>query len=100
MFSFTLPEVDDNLLRFVDIGGEIIVAAPVHQILYLIPVLCLVIVSDPTNYGGVISKLENQVGRKLASHRCIRSIVGAENTALWGTGVEDDCKGDVAVYPY
>ena len=36
MFSFTLPEVDDNLRRFVDIEGEIIVAAPVHQILYLI----------------------------------------------------------------
>ena len=45
MFSFTLPEVDDNLLRFVDIEGEIIVATPVHQILYLIPVLCLVIES-------------------------------------------------------
>ena len=44
MFSFTLPEVDDNLLHFVDIEGEIIVAALVHQILYLIPVLCLVIV--------------------------------------------------------
>ena len=44
MFSFTLPEVDDNLLRFVDIEGDIIVAAPVHQILYLIPVLCLIIV--------------------------------------------------------
>ena len=44
MFSFTLPEVDDNLLCFVDIEGEIIVAAPVHQIPYLIPVLCLVIV--------------------------------------------------------
>ena len=35
MFSTTLPEVDDNLLHFVDIEGEIIVAAPVHQILYL-----------------------------------------------------------------
>ena len=44
MFSFTLPEVDDNLLHFVDIEGEIIVAPPVHQILYLIPVLCLIIV--------------------------------------------------------
>ena len=39
-----LPEVDDNLLHVVDFEGEIIVAAPVHQILYLIPVLCLVIV--------------------------------------------------------
>ena len=42
--SFMFPEVDDNLLRFVDIEGEIIAAAPVHQILYLFPVLCLVIV--------------------------------------------------------
>ena len=44
MFSFRFPEVDDNLLRFVDIEGEIIVAASVHQILYVIPLLCLVIV--------------------------------------------------------
>ena len=42
MFSFTLPEVNGNLLG--DIEGEIIVAAAVHQILYLIPILCLVIV--------------------------------------------------------
>ena len=42
MFSFMLPEVDDNLLCFVDIEGEIIVA-PVHQIRYLIPVLCLIL---------------------------------------------------------
>ena len=44
MFSFTLPEVDDNLLRFIDIEGEIVVATAVHQILYLIPVVCLIIV--------------------------------------------------------
>ena len=44
MFSTTLPEVDDNLLCFVDIEGEIIVVAPVHQVLNLFPVLCLVIV--------------------------------------------------------
>ena len=44
MFSFTFPEVDDNLLHFADFEGEIIVATPVHQILYLIPLLCLVIV--------------------------------------------------------
>ena len=44
MFSPMLPEVDDNLLCFVDIEGEIFVVTPVHQILYLIPVLCLIIV--------------------------------------------------------
>jgi len=42
MFSFTLSEVDDNLLRFVDIEGEIMFAAIVHQIISLIPELCLV----------------------------------------------------------
>ena len=35
MFSFMLREVDDNLLRFVDIEGEIIVVAPAHQILFV-----------------------------------------------------------------
>ena len=44
MFSSTFPEVNDNLLRFVDIEGGIIVAAPVHQILNPIPVLCLIII--------------------------------------------------------
>ena len=44
MSSVMLPEVNDYLLPFVDIEGEIIVASPVHQILYLIPVLCVVIV--------------------------------------------------------
>jgi len=39
----TLPEDNDYLLRFVNIEGEIIVLAPVHQILYLFPVLCLII---------------------------------------------------------
>ena len=43
MSSTTLPEVDDYLLHFVDIEREIIVVTPVHQILYLFPVLCLVI---------------------------------------------------------
>ena len=47
MFSSTLPDVDDNLLLFVDIEGEIIFTAPVHQILYLIPVLCLIIEIRP-----------------------------------------------------
>ena len=37
------PEVNDYLLHFVDIVGEITVITPVHQILYLFPVLCLVI---------------------------------------------------------
>ena len=44
MFSTTLPEVDDNLLHFIDIEGEIIVIRPFHQILYLFLVLRLVIV--------------------------------------------------------
>ena len=64
MFSIMLPEVDDYLLHFVDTKGDIIVVAPVHLILYLIPVLCLVIVCDPTYNGGVVSKLENRVGEE------------------------------------
>jgi len=32
IFSSTLPEVDDNLLLFVDILGEVFVTAPVHQL--------------------------------------------------------------------
>ena len=62
MLSSMLPEVDENLLHFADIEAGIIVAAPIHQILYLIPVLCLVIVWDLAHYGGVVSKFENQIG--------------------------------------
>jgi len=46
MSSITLPEVDDYLLCFADIEGEIIVVAPVHQIPNLSAVLSLVIVCD------------------------------------------------------
>ena len=35
MSSVTFPEVDDNLLHFIDTGGEIIIIAPFHQILCL-----------------------------------------------------------------
>jgi len=59
--STMFPEVD-YLLSFVAIEGEIIVIAPAHQILYLVPVLYLIIVCDLTHYGGVISTLENRVG--------------------------------------
>ena len=41
MFSSTLPEVDDYLLHFTDIGGEIIVVTPIHQILYLFLMLII-----------------------------------------------------------
>jgi len=44
MSSTTLPEVDDYLFRFVDIEEEIIVFAPVHQVLYFYPGLRLTIV--------------------------------------------------------
>jgi len=37
-----------------------------HKFLYLFPVLCLVIVCDPTHYGGVISKLEIELEGNLA----------------------------------
>ena len=70
-----LPEVNDNLLCFVDIEGDIIVAAPVHQILSLIPVLCVVIVRDPTHYGGVVSKLENQIGGEFGHTVSVNSVM-------------------------
>ena len=44
MSSTTFLEVNDYLLRFTDIEGEIIVIASVYQILYLFPVLRLIIV--------------------------------------------------------
>ena len=47
-----LPEVNDYLLHFVDIEGEIIVAALVHQILYLFPVVRLIIASTPSHHNS------------------------------------------------
>ena len=44
MSSTMFPEVDDYLLHFTDIEGEIMVLVPFHQIFYLFPVLRLVII--------------------------------------------------------
>ena len=48
MFSTTLPEVDDNLLHFADIEGEIIVVAPIHQILSFLYSVSLLLKIRPT----------------------------------------------------
>ncbi|KAK6299546.1 hypothetical protein J4Q44_G00295790 [Coregonus suidteri] len=44
VLSLLSPEVHDQLLRFVDVEGEVIFLAPLRQGPHLLPVGCLVIV--------------------------------------------------------
>jgi hypothetical protein len=52
------PEVHDQLCCFVDIGLEVIFLAPYSQGPHLLPVDCLVIVSNQAYYCCVICKLD------------------------------------------
>ena len=48
--SLLSPVVHDQLLRFVDIDGEVIFLAPLHQGTHLLPVSCLVSAGNQAYY--------------------------------------------------
>lgn len=98
MFFFTLPEVDDNLLCFVDIERQIIVATPVHQILHLIPVLSLFEIQPTMVVSSANLKIELE--RNLTAQSWVYKDQETENTVLWGTSVKDYCCRGIVAYPY
>ena len=57
----TPPEVDDDLLGFVDIQGQVFGFAPLHRMLHLLFVGHDTILKDVVHYCQVIRKLHNGV---------------------------------------
>ena len=53
------PEVHDQLHRFVDIEGEVVFLAPLHQGPNFLPVGCLVIFDNQAYYCCVICNLDD-----------------------------------------
>ena len=49
----------DQVLCFVDVEGEVIFLAPLHQGPHLLPVDCLVVVDNQAYHCCVVSKLDD-----------------------------------------
>lgn len=66
------PEVNDDLLGFVDIQGQVVGFTPVHQILDLLSVGQVIIVLNKAHYCHVVHKPHNVVssgpGTAVMSH--------------------------------
>ncbi|KAF0029676.1 hypothetical protein F2P81_018781 [Scophthalmus maximus] len=56
------PEVHDELLRLAGVEEQVIVSTPSGQMLYLLPVGCLVVVADEANHRRIVRKLDDGVG--------------------------------------
>jgi hypothetical protein len=94
------PEVHDQLLRFVDLEGEVIFLAPLRQGPHLLPVSCLVIVGNKAYYCCVVCKLDDLVGgvhgHAVMGEQGVQE--GAEQAPLWGPCVEEQQSGGVVSY--
>ena len=55
------PEVDDDVLGFVDIQGQVVGLAPIHWMFHLLSVGLVVVITDMDHYCCVICKLHNGV---------------------------------------
>ncbi len=62
MLSVHSPEVNENLLRLLQIQREIVVTAPPGQAAHLAPVVCLISVADETHHSRVIRKFNEEIG--------------------------------------
>ena len=59
VLSLLFPEVHNQLLRFVDVEGEVIFLVPLRQGPHLFPLGCLVIVDNQAYYCCVVCKLDD-----------------------------------------
>ena len=97
-----LPVVHDQLLCFADLKGEVVVLAPHYQVSDLLPIGCLIIVSDQAYYRCVVGKLDDGVG-VVSGHTVVGNKgvqEGTNYTPLRGSSVEDQHGRCVVTYPY
>ena len=73
MHSAPPPEVNNQLLGFADVEGEVVGSAPFSEELHFFPVCSLIIVGDVADDCSVVSKLDDGVGAVLG-----RAVIGLE----------------------
>ena len=86
-----------SIIAFVDVKGEAIFLAPLRQGSHLLPVGCLVIVSNQAYYCCIVCKLDDSVGG-IRGHTVMGEQgveKGAEHAPLRGPCVEDQRSGGV-----
>ena len=94
-----LPEVHNELFGLICVESQVVVGAPLRQVLDLFSVGRLIVVTDEANHRCIICKLYNGVGTMNRN-----AVVGEEgveertqHTALWHAGVQDEGGGGVVL---
>ena len=59
MTGLAPPEVNNDLLSFVNLQGQVVGFAPVHQMFHLFSVGLVIIITDKAHYCRVIRKLHD-----------------------------------------
>ena len=102
LFSPHFPVVHDQLLCLAHIEGEVVVLAPHCQVSDLLPLDCLIVVSDQAYHCGVVSKLNDGVGVVFG-----HAVIGeqgvqeeTEHTPLMGPSVGDQRCRCVVTFPH
>ncbi|KAK6290915.1 hypothetical protein J4Q44_G00386850, partial [Coregonus suidteri] len=102
VFGPPFPVVQNQLLCLDHVEGEVVVLAPHGQVSVLLPIGCLIVVSDQAYHRCVVSKLNDGVGVVL-SHAVVGEQgvqEGTEHAPLRGPRVEDQRGRCVVTYPY
>ena len=94
------PEVDDDLLRLVDVQEQVVPPTPFLQMLHLIPVGQLVVILNEAHNCRVIRIFQDVVGfvpgTTVMGHQGEQQ--GAQDAALGGAGAQGDDTGGVVAH--
>jgi len=95
------PEVHYDFLSLGGVQDQVVVQAPLSQMLDLLSVVLLIIVGDDTHHNGVVSKLQYCVGgidgravlgeecdEGRAEHTALRCYLVPSPHILWSVGIE------------
>ena len=96
-----LPEVNNEIFGLLGVESQVVVGAPLRQVLDLFYVGRLIVVADEANHCYVVCKLDN--GIRTINRCAVVAEEGVEertqHTALWHAGVQDEGWGGVVLYP-
>ena len=97
-----LPEVDNDLFRFVHVQDQVVFATSTHKLLHLLPgMIQVVVIPDEAHHCCVVRKLHNVDGG--SPWDAVVSQIeqeGAQDAALRGACAEGDDTGGILTDPH
>ncbi len=95
MMGLTLPEVDNDLLHFVDVKDEVVSSTPAHELLHLLSVGPVIVVPDQAHHCCVISVFDDVVsggpGNAVMGHQGEEQQ--SQDTVLRGASAQSGDRG-------